>query len=111
MSSRIVVRGEAIFDIGGARLHLPNEIIKQIALEQNSEPSTDEDTTDWVATYEAKVAGLDFRWIVQFSTGLGDLSLDEHDLSSSPPETELIKNVGFELVDEEDTFEELYGRD
>lgn len=110
MSYSIVVSGEAIFDISGARLHLPSEIIKQTKLIQNSEQSYDEDSIEWLATFEARVAGLVFRWVVQYTIGFTDSSLSDHELVSSPPGAELTKNVGFELVEEEETLEEIYGR-
>ncbi|MNR59834.1 hypothetical protein D3C85_1811760 [compost metagenome] len=66
---------------------------------RNSSGLFKDDAEDWSVSFTAAHAAGEFTWLVSFSTGLADASLDTFELVTQPAGVKIVSGMDFELVE------------
>ena len=105
MGYRIRAYGTATFMIQDDELQIQAGSLKHTGTVQISSGKFKEDTDDWLATFVASTEYGDFTWEVSYSESLDGISVLSSELIASPPEAEMITDLDFEVMHDEDEYE------
>jgi len=94
--------GEAVFKAAGQTHCIAAAALRQHDLVRNSSGILKEEAEDWSVSFTAAHEVGELTWLVSFSLGVAGVSLDSVELVRQPPGTEMLSNMAFELVDDED---------
>lgn len=105
MGYRIRAYGTATFMIQDEELQILAGSLKQAGTVQTSSSRFKEDTENWLATFVASTEYGDFSWEVSYSESLNGISVLSSELIASPSEAEMITDLDFEVMHDEDEYE------
>lgn len=91
--------GEVVFELAGQAYRISADALAQHGVVRNSRGLLKDDTEDWSTTFTAAHAVGEFTWLVSFSMGLADASLDTFELVKQPAGVEIVSGMDFELVE------------
>lgn len=91
--------GTIVFELAGQKYHIAADALEQRGMMRNSSAILKDDTEDWSTTFTAAHAVGEFTWLVSFSKGLADASLDTFELVKQPAGVEIVSGMDFELVE------------